>query len=78
MTLWLITVTLVCSIFLYHLDLSEAVCNVPPYSVSLHEVNVTAESETLLLTEGKCYLGCLKTGGLHQVLQIDGMFEWDY
>ncbi len=34
-------------------------CGVPPYSINLHEVNLTAENEALLLTEGKCYMGCL-------------------
>ena len=36
-----------------------AECRVPPYSLNLHEVNLTAENEALLLTEGECYLGCL-------------------
>ena len=34
-------------------------CSVPPYSINLHEVNLTAENEAILLTEGECYLGCL-------------------
>ena len=42
-------------------------CIVPPYSVSLHEVNVTAESETLLLTEGRCYLACLGYEDIYSV-----------
>ena len=38
-------------------------CVVPLYSVSLHEVNVTVETEALLLAEGRCYLSCVETGG---------------
>ena len=34
-------------------------CTVPPYSS--HEVNLTAENEALLLTEGRCYLRCVST-----------------
>ena len=45
-------------------------CVVPPYSVSLHEVNVTAESETLLLTEGRCYLACLSDTSFYRVSQL--------
>ena len=37
----------------------ESICNVPPLSLNLHEVNLTAENEELLLIEGSCYLGCL-------------------
>ena len=56
--------------FLVFLGLTEAQgnCQPPPGSLSLHEVNVTAEEETLLLTEGRCYLACLREGGVHQVL----------
>lgn len=46
-------------------------CQVPPYSISLHEVNVTAESEALLLTEGRCYLACLREGAAYQVKKIN-------
>ena len=42
-------------------------CLVPPYSVPLHEMNVTAEGEALLLTEGRCYLACLREGEDYQV-----------
>ena len=45
-------------------------CVVPPYSVSLHEVNVTAESERLLLTEGRCYLACLSDASFYRVSQL--------
>ena len=56
--------------FLVFLGLTEAQgnCQPPPGSLSLHEVNVTAEEETLLFTEGRCYLACLREGGVHQVL----------
>ena len=37
-------------------------CVVPRYSVSLHEVNVTVETEALLLAEGRCYLSCVESG----------------
>ena len=37
-------------------------CVVPAYSRPLHEVNVTAETEALLLAEGRCYLACLRDG----------------
>ena len=52
------------------LGLTEAAsgnCLVPPGTLPLHEVNVTAEQETLLLTEGRCYLACLREGGVYQV-----------
>ena len=42
-------------------------CEVPLYSVPLHEVNVTAENEALLLAEGRCYLACLREGFLYHV-----------
>ena len=45
----------------------EPTCRVPPYSLNLHEVNLTAENEELLLTEGSCYLGCLADGFDYQV-----------
>ncbi len=35
-------------------------CTVPPYSIPLHEVNVTTATGNLLLTEGRCYLDCLE------------------
>ena len=42
-------------------------CEVPPYSQPLHEVNVTAENEALLLAEGRCYLACLREGFSYHV-----------
>ena len=51
-------------------QVASSECVVPPYSVSLHEVNVTAESETLLLTEGRCYLACLSDTSFYKVSQL--------
>ena len=42
-------------------DSISVCCVVPPYTIPLHEVNVTAETGNLLLTEGRCYLDCLDT-----------------
>ena len=42
-------------------------CAVPAYSRPLHEVNVTAETEALLLAEGRCYLACLRDNTHYQV-----------
>lgn len=69
----LLTLPLLLLLLLHCLEPAGAVdpisitCQVPAYSISLHEVNVTAESETLLLTEGRCYLACLREGSTYQV-----------
>ena len=73
----------VISLYTSLLDLSGATdsigagCHVPPYSVSLHEVNVTAETESLLLREGRCYLSCLREGASYQVCQLP-LTPWIY
>ena len=58
---------LVCYCIFLKLAEATSQCLVPQYSVLLHEVNVAAEGEVFLLTEGRCYLACLREGGAYQV-----------